>query len=562
MTGTNKQIDQLNSRIAELELAVENSHADSEMLSRRTEEFAAQTDCWFWETDANHVFNYLSDNFEMVSIGLSREDLVGKSRLDIISASESADKERHIDAILYQKPFRNFRYGLKKTDREIRHIVSSGWPVTNSNGEFIGYRGSARDETSEVVEHQTRLSRERGFKVTIEKQADDFRTVIENLRQSILWFDANGDLQLTNSRVAQINRLTDTEVESINTVYDYTSHLAVRGDLGEGDPASLAQTHVEFLRGELKTQQFSIVHLQAQQVFLRTSHAALPDGGFVITQVDITDQINTERALEEALHFVEESNQALEERVEERTKELRDLQSKLIRDERDATMNKLIATISHELRNPLNGLKASLYVIRNKVEHDGQLDKTFDRSERTIKRCENILSDLYDYSMTRELNLRPVNIGEWSQMNTDQIRLPENVSLEFTNLAEGVFCDIDGQVLTKAIWKVLSNALNAVTTDAPDLEDKRIYFTVRNHAGRLEFVIQDKGLGMSDETAQRATEPLFSTRGFGVGLGLPFAEQSLVQHGGGLKLKTTEGKGTTVTLWLPDPRVELEDQVA
>ena len=102
-------------------------------------------------------------------------------------------------------------------------------------------------------------------------------------------------------------------------------------------------------------------------------------------------------------------------------------------------MNKLIAKISHELRNPLNGLKASLYVIRNKVDQDDRLDKTFDRSERTIQRCENILSDLYDYSMTRELNLRPVNIGEWSQMNIDQIRLPENVSLEFTNLAEGGF---------------------------------------------------------------------------------------------------------------------------
>ena len=84
---------------------------------------------------------------------------MAKSSLDVISASESVNKAQHIDAILYQKPFRNFHYGLKKAEREIRHIVSSGWPVTSSDGEFMGYRGSARDETAEVVEHQTRLNR-------------------------------------------------------------------------------------------------------------------------------------------------------------------------------------------------------------------------------------------------------------------------------------------------------------------------------------------------------------------------------------------------------------------
>ena len=89
----------------------------------------------------------------------------------------------------------------------------------------------------------------------------------------------------------------------------------------------------------------------------------------------------------------------------------------------------------------------------------------------------------------------------------------------------------------------MSNAINAVTTDAPDLEDRRIYFTVRYHAGRLEFVIQDNGLGMPGEIAERAIEPLFSTRGFGVGLGLPFAEQSLVQHGGGAENQVIRRQG-------------------
>ena len=562
MAGENVQIDTLNARISELEAEVEKAKLERGTLSRRTEDFAAQTDCWFWETDANHVFNYLSDNLERVAVGLSRDDFINKSRLDIITASESEEKAPHIDSILFQRPFRNFHYSLKNTKGEIRHIVSSGWPTTNQNGAFMGYRGTARDETAEVVEHQTRLDRERGFKVTIENQAEEFRAIIEHLNQSIMWFDALGGLRLTNSRVASINRFTAEEVARLECLDDYARLLAERGDFGDGDPAELAKAHTQFLRDELKETKSEIVRLKSQRLHLRTRLAELPDGGFVITQVDITEEISTEQALEDALKLVEEANQVLEERVDERTRELRELQAKLVQDERDATMNKLIAKISHELRNPLNGLKASMYVIRSKVGEDPRLDKAFGRSERTIKRCEMILTDLYDYAMTRQLKVKSVDVGEWAQMQIEQLRLPEGVSLEITNLARGIYCDIDEKVLTKAIWKILSNAIDAVTTDAPDLVERRMYFTVKQNGDRVEFVIQDNGHGMTDEAAQRANEPLFSTRGFGVGLGIPFAEQSFLQHGGGLKLKTEEGRGTTVTLWLPVSRRADEEQAA
>ena len=89
--------------------------------------------------------------------------------------------------------------------------------------------------------------------------------------------------------------------------------------------------------------------------------------GSSITHVDITEEVNTAAALGDALTLVEQANHALEDRVEERTKELRDLQTKLLREERNATMSKLIAKISHELRNPLNALNTSLYIIRSKV---------------------------------------------------------------------------------------------------------------------------------------------------------------------------------------------------
>ncbi len=424
-------IEALNERIAVLEKELADSMRQWRNVTKRTEDFAAQTDCWFWETDANHFYNYLSDNLEAVSVGLRRTDFLGKNRLELINASDSADKAQHIDGLLFQKPFRNFRYSLRCHNGESRHIVSSGWPIKNKSGAFMGYRGTARDETAEVVERHTQQEKERGY-----------------------------------------------------------------------------------------------------------------------------------------LAAIEEANLALEERVEERTRELRDLQAKLIKEERDATMNKLIAKISHELRNPLNALNTSLYIIRSKVGDDPRLTKAFDRSERTIKRCERILSDLYDYVMTTELETDEIDVGTWSDAQTRQLIVPDGVDFTYSNTALGTVCDVDDRVLTKAIFKILKNALHAVTTDAPDQDKRLITFTIAPAGDNVEFVVEDNGPGMSADVAERSCEPLFSTRGFGVGLGLPFAEQSFRQHGGGLKLETKEGRGTKVTLWLPQSKAgkgahaQIDDRVA
>ena len=67
----------------------------------------------------------------------------------------------------------------------------------------------------------------------------------------------------------------------------------------------------------------------------------------------------------------------------------------------------------------------------------------------------------------------------------------------------------------------------------------------------LKIEITDTGHGLNHDQLKKVFEPLFSTKSFGVGLGLSIAGQIMQQHGGGIGIESVPGSGTTVTLWLP-----------
>ena len=70
---------------------------------------------------------------------------------------------------------------------------------------------------------------------------------------------------------------------------------------------------------------------------------------------------------------------------------------------------------------------------------------------------------------------------------------------------------------------------------------------------RTEIEISDTGSGMSEDMLSRIFEPLFSTKGFGVGLGLPTVQLAMQQHGGDVEVFSEEGRGSRFVLWLPMP---------
>lgn len=261
-------------------------------------------------------------------------------------------------------------------------------------------------------------------------------------------------------------------------------------------------------------------------------------------------QITRQRA-EEALR---RHRDRLEEMVEERTQELKEAQEALIRRERLATLGQLTATVSHELRNPLGAIRNAIHAVEIlSSDEDPRLKRSIETAVRGIIRCDNIVGELLEFTRVSELECQPSEVDEWLDALLNEYRFSPGIVLR-RSLASGADLAFDRDRFRRAVLNVLDNACHAMRDDAESDSGERRHIlnvSTRSTHGRLEVTVEDTGAGISTNALVKIFEPLFSTKNFGVGLGLPIVKQIMEQHGGGVEIASTLGQGTKVVLWFP-----------
>jgi signal transduction histidine kinase len=229
---------------------------------------------------------------------------------------------------------------------------------------------------------------------------------------------------------------------------------------------------------------------------------------------------------------------------------LKHAQHLLLRQERLSALGELTATLAHELRNPMSAATNTIYAIKQMIRGSTlDLKRPIERLERSIARCDRIISDLLDFSHLREIRCHATTLDRWLDGVLDEQTLPEGVALirRLDTGKESV--DFDPALMRRVIENVIENAGQAVSGAAAPL--KQITVASRMVAGHTEISIADTGVGIPSAILPKVFEPLFSTRNFGTGLGLAVSKQIIEQHGGSIALESTEGKGTVVRLRLP-----------
>ena len=220
--------------------------------------------------------------------------------------------------------------------------------------------------------------------------------------------------------------------------------------------------------------------------------------------------------------------------LQERIKEKEELERAMYQNEKLAAMGRMVATISHEIKNPLGIIQSSAEILSKKFANkqgvEAKLSKAiFEES----KRLSSIVNDFLDYARPKEPKLEEIDlvniINECISFFTQEAN-KRNIELK-RELPDSIIIKGDKNLLYRAIYNIINNAIEAVKQD-----------------GKVEIrwvgnflIIRDTGSGFDASLMDKYLEPFFTTKDFGTGLGLPIAYNILKKHGIKMELKNDQG---------------------
>jgi signal transduction histidine kinase len=260
-----------------------------------------------------------------------------------------------------------------------------------------------------------------------------------------------------------------------------------------------------------------------------------------------------------AIQGVNEGVTRLNSELADNIKKLSNAQDELVKKGRMEQLGQLTATVAHELRNPLGAVRTSSFLLERKLKDKGMgVEAQLLRISNGVSRCDNIITQLLDFSRTSRVICKETNLDQWL------IKVIEDASTQLPSMV-AITCDlglndlkvpVDATRLERAIVNMVSNASEAMVGNGTEpskivVQSPEIIIRTAIEGNMAVISVIDNGLGMTPEILAKVREPLFTTKSFGTGLGIPAIEQIAHQHGGSLDISSTPGHGATFTLRVP-----------
>lgn len=297
-------------------------------------------------------------------------------------------------------------------------------------------------------------------------------------------------------------------------------------------------------------------------VWLSTKEPLLNDRGEVIgligTSVDVTGRKQAEAAINEL-------NQTLEQRIRVAINEREDIEKALRNAQKMEAVGQLTGGIAHDFNNILAGLSGSLELIQARLAQGraGEVDKYLGVALASVKRAASLTHRLLAFSRRQTLSPRPTDVNALIVGMQALIAraVGPAVQVEVGEMSHLWTSLIDPVQLENSLLNLCLNARDSMPgggritiESANEWLDKTDGLDHEIEPGEyLCIAVSDTGSGMSAATVAKAFEPFFTTKpmGAGTGLGLSMVYGFARQSGGGIKIFSQEGVGTTVRLYLP-----------
>jgi len=241
----------------------------------------------------------------------------------------------------------------------------------------------------------------------------------------------------------------------------------------------------------------------------------------------------------------------LESRVEERTTQIKEMQSVIVRSEKLASLGELAAGIAHELNNPLTGILIHASIIDKNTQLDPELKMDLDTITEEADRCAKIVKNLLDFSRKTEPRKTMNSINDTLER---ALGLVEHLSSFYDISIVKEYADnlpdllLDAGQMEQVFVNMFVNASQAMEEGGT----LTIWTGMDITEDAVVVTIQDSGFGIPEENLVKVFDPFFSTKGArGTGLGLSVSYGIVEGHGGTVEVHSKVGEGTMFTITLP-----------
>lgn len=249
----------------------------------------------------------------------------------------------------------------------------------------------------------------------------------------------------------------------------------------------------------------------------------------------------------------------LEERVDQKTRELKRTLEEVLHVEKMASIGKMAAVVAHEINNPLSGILTYAKLLRKWIER-GQADR--DKKQDALqcadliagesRRCGDLVKNLLTFSRTAPMNVESTDVNAVVNRCVMLVRHQTELGgiqlqLELEEGLPRVQCD--GSQIEQVLLALVMNAIDAL----PRGGNLWLKTRLSKDSREVEFEVRDDGMGIAPEILPRMFEPFLTTKesGRGVGLGLAVSRSIIERHSGKIEVQSEVGKGTTFVIRLP-----------
>lgn len=355
----------------------------------------------------------------------------------------------------------------------------------------------------------------------LQKKSSDFydlrvlqEHILRNVGNGIVTLDLDGRITSWNEAARQITGYTRQE---ISLEWQRVFGEGIKGIFGHTDRLREGPYHFD---GIITKKDGSYAILRMTASLLKDEHDIVR--GIILVFQDITRMVE------------------MEERVR--------------RQERLASVGSLAAGIAHEIRNPLASLFGSIEILRNDLDLKGDNRRLMDIVLREAGRLNSIITEFLEYARPTPANTDCISLQSIVSETVMLLRNSRDFRSDITIKADidpDAVIQGDPQRIRQVFWNLLINSCQAMPNGgeisvtaalehASDIDDKNVVITIR-----------DTGEGIKPENRDRIFDPFFTTKPGGTGLGLAIVYRIVSDHNGTIDVDSSPGGGTVIKIVLP-----------